>query len=265
MAEIQRAVNRVKEELEQRGARAVSVQGNVQVGEYQQASDPLGVQPTATASVDYDGDPEWVRNAVRSLNQVEVQDVQDETYPGGDTHVSADIVLLGSRSGGSNPRGNVDTSPSSSTVPPPVENEATQDPHVAPGGTWVIQDENGIADEYEVEVWPVRVWEARPGVPAATVLRYIPHPAAEGMQWWSGYVRAAPEDGLGSVDWQSLRARIDAGSHSSDHPCISYYDGAGWVGWKHGEVRGEVDNQVAAEATKALAQAALEARREVVR
>mgnify|MGYP006280596749 CR=1 FL=1 len=255
----QQDLGEVRDELEQRGARNVDVGGTVGLHAYGDEDSPGG-----SVQVEYTGDPETVRHAVAEVDRVRVDSVDSQEWPGGDTLVTAEIALLEGGSPGANPRGRVDTSGGSSTVPPPAENEATQDPHVAPGGTWAIEDENGIPDEYEVEVWPVRWWEPRPDVPAVSVLRYIPHPVAEGKEWWAGYVRLAPEDGAGSIDWQGMRNQVDATSYRSDHPPLSYHDGHGWVGWKEQDLDHRPDNYEAGDLTEALAQAALEARREVL-
>lgn len=261
MASDQDTVERVVEELEQRGAEQPSVEGDISLAAFAGGSE----QRDPSATVEYLGDPETVRHACRELDGVQVLDVSTQPWPGGETEVKAEIVVRDAGSGGSNPGGNVDTSGGNAAVPPPAENSATQDPHVPPGGTWAIQDEAGFTDEYEVEVWPVRMWVPRTKVPAVTMLRYIPHPAAEGMEWWAGYVRLAPEDGLGSVDWQALRNQVDATAYRSDHPPLTYHDGDGWVGWVEGDVDGHVDHHRAGDVTEALAQAALEARREVLR
>lgn len=276
MASEQERVDRVLEELEERGARAAAISGNTSIAAYAQAESGAAT----TVTLEYDGEKETVRHAVGSVDQVDLGQVQTEQWPGGDVHVTAEIMLLDGGSGGANPRGHVDTSPSS--VPEPEVSEDDQDAHVPPGGTWAIRDENGIADEYEVEVWPVRCWEPVPDVPAITMLRYIPAPEAHGLEWWSGYVRLAPEDGAGSIDWQAMRNRLAAEriTHDGHEVPFSYYDTEGWVGWSAADLPvhmagipvyssadtdlAQMSNQDAGSVTEQYAKAARKVRAEVM-
>ena len=153
-----------------------------------------------------------------------------------------------------------------------------------PGGTWAIEDENGIADECEVAHWPVRMWEPAAGVPAVTVLRYVPAPRAQGLEWWSGYVKLAeaPVQPSGGRWQQALRVlRTALPEYEGVEVPISYYDPQGWVGWTACDLPvqvagvpvfssvstevAEMDHQEAGDVTAALAEAALRVRHEVLR
>ncbi|AGM11832.1 hypothetical protein M201_gp63 [Haloarcula californiae tailed virus 2] len=269
MASDQDAVDRVVEELEQRGAEQPTVEGDISLAAFAGGKD----QRDPSATVEYLGDPETVRHACRSLDGVEVLDVSTQPWPGGETEVQAEIVVRDAGSGGSNPGGNVDTS-GSTTVPPPDTDE--QDPHVPPGGTFPLTDDAGFTDQHEVEVWPVRWWEPRPDVQAVLVLRYVPAPAAQGLQWWAGYVQA----GVG-LEFDRLLDRLrEKRIHAAGTEVAVDWHGGGWVGWSEASLPGEVagvpvfstvphdwngmGNQEAGEITTALAQAVLEARREVL-
>lgn len=280
MADLQEVVQQVADELEQRGAKAVDVQGDIAADVFAVGSD-TPVQREATVQVDFDGDPEMLENAVRALDCVACDQHHTEVYPGGDVHVSGDLHVVEAVSPGGNPGGNADASPSPDPVPPPSED--VRDPHVPPGGKWGIPDENGITDQREVEVWPVRVWEPRPQVPAISTLRYIPHPSAGGLEWWGGYARLAPPDQVQSAGLyghmkQRLREkRITCEGHEVG---ISYTDDSGWVGWSATdlpvEIAGipvfssaalevaQIDHHEAGDTTERLAQAVLEVRREVL-
>lgn len=284
MADAQETAQRLAAELEQRGARAVDVQGDLAVDAFDSTNDGQGQRlfgHDAEIQAEYDGDPEWIRNAVAEVQGVQVQRVDDEQYPGGDTRVMADIVLLDGGSGGSNPGGNVDASPDTTPVPPPAEDE--QDPHVPPGGTWALEDEAGVRDECEVAHWPVRCWTPPGGVPSVIVLRYIPAPRARGLEWWAGYVLLDPRDDAWSgVPGTSLRTRLEAQQvqWEGHQVPISYQDDDGWVGWSAHDLPVEVagipvlsnvptevaamDNHDAGDVTRALSEAALKVRHEVL-
>lgn len=127
MGDAQEQAQRLAGELEQRGARSVDVQGDLAVdafdstnGQETGTGQPL-FQHDAEIQAVYEGEPEWVRNAVSALPRLEVQHVQDEQWPGGDTRVTADIVLLDGGSGGGNPGGHGHNSPPSGGVPPPTD------------------------------------------------------------------------------------------------------------------------------------------------
>ena len=277
MASEQEAVDRVVDELAQRGAEDPTVQGDITLTKYATDRD----HPGADATVEYLGDPETVRHACRSLDQVAVLDVTTQPWPGGEMEVQAEIVVQDGGSGGVNPRGNADSS-ASSTVPPP-EDEDQQDPHVPPGGTFPLTDDTGFTDHYEVEVWPVRWWEPRPDVQAVLVLRYVPAPEAEGLEWWAGYCRLVPEGHVtdGALHDDLLERLREQRIHAAGHEVNVDWHGGGWVGWSEAalpspvkgvpvfstvpEAWGELGNQEAGDLTTALAQAVLKARREVLR
>lgn len=267
----QQNVDRVVDELAQRGAEDPTVQGDITLTKYATDRD----HPGADATVEYLGDPETVRHACRSLDQVAVLDVTTQPWPGGEMEVQAEIVVQDGGSGGTNPGGNADSS-ASSTVPPP-EDEDEQNPHVPPGGTFPLTDDTGFTDHYGVEVWPVRWWEPRPDVQAVLVLRYVPAPAAEGLEWWAGYCYA----GAG-LEFDRLLERLrEQRIHAAGHEVNMDWHGAGWVGWSEASLPstmagvsvyssvpedwGELGNQEAGDLTTALAQAVLTARREVTR
>lgn len=266
----------VQEELEQRGAENVDVGGTVSLHSYGEQDSPGG-----TVEVEYTGDEDWLRHAVAEVDGVHFSRVDSQQWPGGDTLVEGEIVLPEGGSPPSNPGGHVDTSGSSGgpTVPPPAE----RDPHVPPGGTWGIPDENGLTDECEVEVWPVRMWQPVPDVPAVSMLRYIPDPRAEGLEWWSGYALLAPQDEVpsaGLYGHMKERLREKRITYQGHTVPISYHDDEGWVGWTadsipvevHGvpvysAVDGEIadlSHQEAGDLTEDLARAVLEVRREVL-
>lgn len=292
MADAQEAAQRLAEELEDRGARAVDVQGDLAVDAFDSTNDGQGSRlfgHDAEIQACYDGDPEWVRNAAAEVQGVQVQRVDEQPYMDGTTRVSADIVLLEGGSPGVHPGGHADTSPpkhpnsrcgTSPVEPPP---EAEQDPHVKPGGTWSIEDENGFADGCEVAFWPVRVWKPPGGVPAVSVLRYVPAPRAHGLEWWGGYVRLAedpPAPSSGLFQKALRRLRAEGVEWRDVEVPISYYDAQGWVGWTACdlpvEVAGipvfssvatevaEMDHQEAGDVTREYSEAALRVRREVL-
>lgn len=268
----------VQEELEQRGAENVDAGGTVSLHSYGEQDSPGG-----SVQVEYTGDPEWLRHAVAEVDGVVFSSVDSQAWPGGDTLVEGEIVLPEGGSPASNPGGNVDRSGSSGgpTVEPPPE--AEQDAHVPPGGTWGLPDENGLMDHFEVEVWPVRCWQPVPDVPAVSMLRYIPHPRAEGLEWWGGYALLAPKEvvqSAGKYGHMKERLREKRITYQGHTVPISYTDDEGWVGWSAAsipvEVHGvpayssvatdmaELDHHEAGDLTTDLARACLEVRREVL-
>lgn len=300
--DLQAIADEVREELEQRGASAVQVQGDLDIDRIGTTAGPQPMQQAATLEVDFDGTSEMLTNAVRSMDTVMVESYTMEDYPGGDVHVSGDLWVVEQVSPGATPGGNTartttqqggggnisPADPPTAPVDPPAENEATQDPHVAPGGTWAIEDENGIPDEYPVEVWPVRYWEPVPEVQALTVLRYVPDAAGalewwDGLEWWAGYARLVPEGLTGGGTLQDdLLATLRAGGlHFQGHTVrISYEDPSGWCGWAATdfpvEVSGvpvytdsnievaQLDHTEAGSLTEGLAQGVREVRRQVL-
>lgn len=284
-SDLSEILGRLESALEQRGARNVEVGGTVGLQSYGEQDTPGG-----SVDVSYTGDQQWLRNACAEVDGVAFSDVDSTEWPGGDVLVDGEIVVVEPGERAATPGGEARNPPPqhpnarcATDVPPPAESEVTQDPHCARGDTWAIADENGITDECRVIVWVVRNWTPRPDTPALLVLRYIPDAKAGGLEWWSGYVRAAPEDGLGSVDWQALRNRLEVRrvQHQGHEVPISYHDSSGWVGWSATslpvEVAGipimstvgtevaQMDNQEAGRITEQYAQAALDARREVLR
>jgi len=275
----QQRVDQVVAELEQRGADRPTVQGDISLTKYATEKD----HPGADATVVYLGDPETVRNACRSLDQVQVLDVSTQPWPGGEQEVTAEIVVLEGGSGGANPRGNADSSASFAVPPPEDEDMDEQNPHVPPGGTFALKDGIGFTDHYEVAVWPVRWWEPRPEVQAVLVLRYVPAPAAEGLEWWTGYCRLVPGGQVTpTTAHEDLLDRLNEKRiHAAGYDVNIDWHGGGWVGWSEASLPstmagvpvyssvpedwGELGNQDAGDLTTALAQAVLTARREVTR
>jgi len=265
-------VDALRDELEARGARAVSVSAETMDLFAVGSSEPE--QSVGSIDAEYDGDPERVRNAARDVDGVAFDSMSTESYAGGDTHVSATLHVVDGGSRGATPGGSSNVSPSTPpqhpnartrTPGPPYEDksESEQDPHVRPGGHWAEEDANGFLTNYPVEVWPVREWEPYEDVPALTALRYVPDERSGRREWWTGYVKLAPGL-LSSLDWQQLRNRLDAEFH--DHPVLSveYHDGSGWVGWSEIDSVVNVDHQQAGDLTEEMARAALRAREEVL-
>jgi hypothetical protein len=266
----QQKIDRVVEELEQRGAEDPTVRADIPLTKYTTEQD----HPGATATVEYLGDSTTVRHACRTLNQVQVLDLTTQPWPGGEQEVKVEITVLDNGSGGATPGGNADSS-ASSPVPPP-DDEDDQNPHAPPGSTFCFRDRSGFTDHHEVAVWPVRWWEPRPDVPACLVLRYIPHSRAEGLEWWSGYCS------LGTERPERVLERLrEKPIHAAGHTVNVDWHGSSWCGWSEASQMshvgavpvfssepqdwGELGNQEAGDLTSALAQGVLEARREVLR
>lgn len=268
MASDQQHADRLRGELVSQGAQAVTVSGSA----------GLGGGPT-TLSVEFDGDPEMVRYAVGEVDGLRLKgQPQAHEWPGGDTHVEAEITVPEVGSGAFTPGGGADDSPSS--VPPP---EDEGDPHCAPGDGWPVEDENGITDEYEVEAWMVRSWQPVGSVDAMTVLRYVPAPEAHGLDWWAGYVRVAPADtDAALVETMRARVRDRCPEYEGVPVPTSYHDSHHWLGWSEADLLaevagvpvvssvpedsfGQVDHQEAASITEGFARAAQRVRGEVLR
>lgn len=272
----QDVVERVVEELHERGAADPTVQGDISLTKYATEKD----HPGADATVEYLGDAETVRHACQNMDRVQLLDVSTHPWPGGEQEIQAQITVQDGGSNGVNPGGNVDDSASNS-VPPP-ENDDEQNPHVPPGETFPLTDETGFTDHYKVAVWPVRWWEPRPDVESVIVLRYLPHPQADGLEWWAGYCRLGTEH-PGRVLELVREKRI----HAPTVDCVNWHGGdltvdwhdGGWAGWSEASVPdpptgvpvftnvpenwGRIENRDAGRLTTALAQAVLEARRRV--